>query len=68
MLYLHSVDRLESGRFPSSVHFGGATHREVGEQGLGWGSKGGGGGSVCANPNVLRKEDTVLVKYLCNHQ
>ena len=42
------VDRLESGRFPSSVHFGGATHREVGEQGLGWGSKGGGGGEcVC---------------------
>ena len=37
----------------------------------GWGGGGGGGGggvSVCANPNVLRKEDTVLVKYLCNHQ
>ena len=38
MLYLHCVDRLESGRFPSSVHFGGAKHREVGEQGLGWGN------------------------------
>ena len=35
-----------------------------------WGSKGGEGGGVrvCANPNVLRKEDTVLVKYLCNRQ
>ena len=38
VLYLHCVDRLESGRFPSSVHFGGAKRTEVGEKGLGWGN------------------------------
>ena len=36
MLYLLGVDRLESEKFPSIVHFRGAKHREVGEQGLGW--------------------------------
>ena len=28
----------------------------------------GGGIRVCVSPNVLRKEDTVPVKYLCHHK
>lgn len=30
--------------------------------------KGGGAIRVCVNPNLLRKEDSVLVKYLCHRK